>query len=110
MAHATEAPDSRTLLLRRIAQLEDDLAETRGCIVRLASVIETLLIDEPAPAMGAEMPEDADEDWVAPVIPLEPDRPRREGAGAGREHASRRLPLARRDGGKPQVPSSCFSL
>ena len=51
MAHTNETPESRTLLVRRIAQLEDDLAETRGCIVRLASVIETLLIDGPQPVI-----------------------------------------------------------
>jgi hypothetical protein len=113
MAHSTEAPDSRTLLLRRIAQLEDDLAETRGCIVRLASVIETLLIDGPIDgpqpaAGGTDVPDAAD--WVAPVIPLERDRSRRDGAAPGRGRASRRLPGAFRKGAKPQLPSSRFIL
>jgi hypothetical protein len=93
MAHTNEAPESRTLLLRRIAQLEDDLAETRGCIVRLASVIETLLIDGPQPVI--EEPDIRDADWLAPVIPLEQGRPRREEAPPGQERASRPLPLRR---------------
>jgi hypothetical protein len=91
MAHTNEAPESRTLLLRRIAQLEDDLAETRGCIVRLASVIETLLIDGPQPV--ADMPDIPDTaDWLAPVIPLEPGRARRDEAVPGRGRAGRPLP------------------
>ncbi len=90
MAHTNETPESRTLLLRRIAQLEDDLAETRGCIVRLASVIETLLIDGPQPTIeGPDIRDTAD--WLAPVIPLEPGR-RREDEPAGQERASRSLP------------------
>lgn len=93
MAHTNEAPESRTLLLRRIAQLEDDLAETRGCIVRLASVIETLLIDGPQPVIDSPDIRDAD-DWLAPVIPLEPGRTRREGEPPGQERASRPLPPA----------------
>jgi hypothetical protein len=97
MAHTNEAPESRTLLLRRIAQLEDDLAETRGCIVRLASVIETLLIDGPQPVL--EEPDSRDDaDWLAPVIPLEPGRPRRDDAVSGQERASRPLPPARHCG------------
>lgn len=91
MAHTNEAPESRTLLLRRIAQLEDDLAETRGCIVRLASVIETLLIDGPQPVLD-EPDVRGDADWIAPVIPLEPGRPRRDDAPAGQERAGRLLP------------------
>ncbi len=92
MAETTEAPESRTLLLRRIAQLEDDLAETRGCIIRLASVIESLLIDGPQPAAGdLELPDAPD--WLAPVVPLEPGRPRRAGARADRGGAN---PLLRR--------------
>jgi hypothetical protein len=86
MADTTGAPESRTLLLRRIAQLEDDLAETRGCIIRLASVIESLLIDGPEPVTGDMDAPDA-ADWVAPVVPL----------GSGR-----------RRGGGPQTSSSCF--
>jgi hypothetical protein len=98
MAHTNEAPESRTLLLRRIAQLEDDLAETRGCIVRLASVIETLLIDGPQPIL--EEPDSRDDaDWIAPVIPLEPGRPRREDAAARQGRASRSLPRSRAGGG-----------
>jgi len=93
MAHTNEAPESRTLLLRRIAQLEDDLAETRGCIVRLASVIETLLIDGPQPLVEEPDSRDAT-DWLAPVIPLEPGRPRRQNAPPGQERASRPLPAA----------------
>ena len=97
MAHTDEAPESRTLLLRRIAQLEDDLAETRGCIVRLASVIETLLIDGPQPVL--EEPDSRDAaDWLAPVIPLEPGRPRREDAPPGQERASRPLTAPRECG------------
>jgi hypothetical protein len=97
MAHTNEAPESRTLLLRRIAQLEDDLAETRGCVVRLASVIETLLIDGSQPIL--EEPDIRDTaDWLAPVIPLEPGRARRDDATSGQERASRRLPPARRRG------------
>ncbi|MGA8454371.1 MAG: hypothetical protein WB800_03110 [Streptosporangiaceae bacterium] len=96
MAHTNETPESRTLLVRRIAQLEDDLAETRGCIVRLASVIETLLIDGPQPAI--EEPDIPDTDWLAPVIPLEPGRTRREDQSPGRERASRPLPPGRRRG------------
>jgi hypothetical protein len=97
MAHTNEAPESRTLLLRRIAQLEDDLAETRGCIVRLASVIETLLIDGPQPVV--EEPDIRDTaDWLAPVIPLEAGRTLRDDATSGQERASRRLPPARRRG------------
>jgi hypothetical protein len=95
MAHTNEAPESRTLLLRRIAQLEDDLAETRGCIVRLASVIETLLIDGPQPMLEEPDIRDA-ADWLAPVIPLEAGRTRRDDATSGQERASRRLPQARR--------------
>jgi len=94
MAHTNEAPESRTLLLRRIAQLEDDLAETRGCIVRLASVIETLLIDGPPPVIEEPDIRDA-ADWLAPVIPLEQGRPRRENGSPGQERASRPLPLRR---------------
>lgn len=104
MADTNEAPESRTLLLRRIAQLEDDLAETRGCIVRLASVIETLLIDGPQPAGGTDVPDSPD--WVAPVIPLEPGRVRQEGAAAGPGRASRPLPPGRRDRGQSQAPSN----
>jgi hypothetical protein len=104
MAHTNEAPESRTLLLRRIAQLEDDLAETRGCIVRLASVIETLLIDGPQPVLEEPDGRD-DDDWIAPVIPLEPGRPRRDDASPGQERASRQLPSGRR-GGDPGQPSS----
>jgi hypothetical protein len=96
MAHTNESPESRTLLLRRIAQLEDDLAETRGCVVRLASVIETLLIDGPQPAI--EEPDIRDTDWLAPVIPLEPVRTRREDEPPGQERASRPLPPGRRCG------------
>jgi hypothetical protein len=96
MAHTNETPESRTLLLRRIAQLEDDLAETRGCIVRLASVIETLLIDGPQPAI--EAPDIPDTDWLAPVIPLEPGRRRRQDEPSGQERASRPLPSGRRRG------------
>ncbi len=93
MAHTNEAPESRTLLLRRIAQLEDDLAETRGCIVRLASVIETLLIDGPQPVLdGPDIPDTPD--WLAPVIPLEPGRTRRDDAALGRGRAGRPLPPA----------------
>jgi len=103
MAHTNESPESRTLLLRRIAQLEDDLAETRGCIVRLASVIETLLIDGPQPAI--EEPDLRDTDWLAPVIPLEPGRARREEEPPGQERASRPLPPAR-GGGPAQAPSN----
>jgi hypothetical protein len=103
MAHTNETPESRTLLLRRIAQLEDDLAETRGCIVRLASVIETLLIDGPQPAI--EEPDIPDTDWLAPVIPLEAGRTRREDQPPGQERASRPLPPAR-GGGPAQVPSN----
>jgi len=103
MAHTNETPESRTLLLRRIAQLEDDLAETRGCIVRLASVIETLLIDGPQPAI--EEPDLRDTDWLAPVIPLEPGRARREEEPPGQERASRPLPPAR-GGGPAQAPSN----
>jgi hypothetical protein len=102
MAHTNEAPESRTLLLRRIAQLEDDLAETRGCIVRLASVIETLLIDGPQPAI--EEPDIRDTDWLAPVIPLELGRTQREDEPPGQERASRPLPPAR--GGGPAQASS----
>jgi hypothetical protein len=69
MADTTEGPESRTLLQRRIAQLEYDLAETRECIIRLASVIESLLIEGPQPATGDI---DAPTDWVASVVPLEP--------------------------------------
>jgi hypothetical protein len=99
MAHTNEAPESRTLLLRRIAQLEDDLAETRGCIVRLASVIETLLIDGPQPVL--EDPDSHDDaDWIAPVIPLDPGRPRRDDPVPGQERASRPLPAPRRAGGR----------
>jgi hypothetical protein len=94
MAHTNEAPESRTLLLRRIAQLEDDLAETRGCIVRLASVIETLLIDGPQPVIEEPDIRDA-ADWLAPVIPLDQGRPRREETSPGQERASRPLPLRR---------------
>ncbi len=105
MADTTEAPDPRTLLQRRIAQLEDDLAETRGCIVRLAGVIETLLIDEPNPAASPDVPDDA-ADWLAPVIPLEPRRARRAGAAAGPAgRAGRPLPPPCRDAAEPQVPS-----
>ena len=103
MAHTNETPESRTLLLRRIAQLEDDLAETRGCIVRLASVIETLLIDGPLPAVDEPDSRDAD-DWLAPVIPLEQGRPRREDAPPGQERASRPLPPPRRGGDPAQPP------
>lgn len=91
MAETTEGPESRTLLLRRIAQLEDDLAETRGCIIRLASVIESLLIDGPQPATGDPQPPDPG-DWLAPVVPLEPGRSRRDGAPAGRGGVNRLLP------------------
>jgi hypothetical protein len=91
MAHTDETPESRTLLLRRIAQLEDDLAETRGCIVRLASVIETLLIDGPQPVIDTPDIRDT-EDWLAPVIPLEQGRPRRDDESSGQERASRSLP------------------
>jgi hypothetical protein len=94
MAHTNETPESRTLLLRRIAQLEDDLAETRGCIVRLASVIETLLIDGPQPTIEAPDIRDT-ADWLAPVIPLEPGRTRREDEPSGQERASRSLPSGR---------------
>jgi|HubBroStandDraft_6_1064221.scaffolds.fasta_scaffold121297_2 hypothetical protein len=104
MAHTNETPESRTLLLRRIAQLEDDLAETRGCIVRLASVIETLLIDGPQPAI--EEPDIRDTDWLAPVIPLEPGRTRREDEPPGQERASRPLPPARSSGGPAHAPSN----
>jgi hypothetical protein len=97
MAHTNEAPESRTLLLRRIAQLEDDLAETRGCVVRLASVIETLLIDGPQPVVDEPDIREA-ADWLAPVIPLDAGRPRREDAPPGQERASRRLPPAGRCG------------
>ena len=93
MAQTNETPESRTLLLRRIAQLEEDLAETRGCIVRLASVIETLLIDGPQPAI--EEPDIRDTDWLAPVIPLEPGRTRREDEPSSQERASRSLPSGR---------------
>jgi hypothetical protein len=108
MADITETPESRMLLLRRIAQLEEDLAETRGCIVRLASVIESLLIDGPQPAAGGTDPPDA-EDWVAPVVSLDPGRPRRDGAVTGRRGAGR--PLRRGFGGsaKPQLFSSGFT-
>jgi hypothetical protein len=99
MADTTGAPESRTLLLRRIAQLEDDLAETRECVVRLASVIECLLIDEPQFAADMDAPDAAD--WVAPVVPLEPGRRRRTGLLG----ANRRLP---RHGSEPQTPSPCF--
>lgn len=102
MAHTNESPESRTLLLRRIAQLEDDLAETRGCVVRLASVIETLLIDGPQPAI--DEPDIRDTDWLAPVIPLEPCRTRREDEPHGQERASRPLPPAR--GGPAQASSN----
>ncbi len=105
MAQTNETPESRTLLLRRIAQLEDDLAETRGCIVRLASVIETLLIDGPQPAIEAPDIRDA-ADWIAPVIPLEPGRSRREDEPPGQERASRPLPPALSGGGPPQAPSN----
>ena len=98
MAHTNETPESRTLLLRRIAQLEEDLAETRGCIVRLASVIETLLIDGPQPTIEAPDIRDT-ADWLAPVIPLEPARTRREDEPPGQERASRPLPPARSAGG-----------
>ena len=94
MAHTNETPESRTLLLRRIAQLEDDLAETRGCIVRLASVIETLLIDGPQPTIEAPDIRDT-ADWLAPVIPLEPGRTRHEGEPSSQERASRSLPSGR---------------
>ena len=104
MAHTNETPESRTLLLRRIAQLEDDLAETRGCIVRLASVIETLLIDGPQPAI--EEPDIPDTDWLAPVIPLEPCRTRREDEPPAQERASRPLPPARSGGGTAHAPSN----
>jgi len=103
MAHTNETPESRTLLLRRIAQLEDDLAETRGCIVRLASVIETLLIDGPQPTI--EAPDTRDTvDWLAPVIPLEPGRARHEAEQPGQERASR--PLSHALGGGPAQASS----
>jgi hypothetical protein len=104
MAHTNETPESRTLLLRRIAQLEDDLAETRGCIVRLASVIETLLIDGPQPAI--EEPDIRDTDWLAPVIPLEPGRARREDEPPGQERASRPLPPAHSAGAPAHAPSN----
>jgi hypothetical protein len=104
MAHTNETPESRTLLVRRIAQLEDDLAETRGCIVRLASVIETLLIDGPQPAI--EEPDIGDTDWLAPVIPLEPGRARREDEPPGQERASRSLPPAHGTGGPAHAPSN----
>ena len=105
MAHTNEAPESRTLLLRRIAQLEDDLAETRGCIVRLASVIETLLIDGPQPVVdGPDIPDTSD--WLAPVIPLEPGRTRRDDAASGQERPSRPLPPAHPCGGQDQTPSN----
>jgi hypothetical protein len=94
MADTTGAPESRTLLLRRIAQLEDDLAETRGCIVRLASVIESLLTEGAQPAAGdADLPDE--EDWVAPVIPLEPGRPRRDGTVTGQGGAGQPLSQSR---------------
>jgi len=97
MAHTNETPESRTLLLRRIAQLEKDLAETRGCIVRLASVIETLLIDGPQPAIeGPDIRDTAD--WLAPVIPLEPGRTRREDEPSGQERATQSLPPDREHG------------
>jgi hypothetical protein len=96
MPETTEAPESRTLLLRRIAQLEDDLAEMRGCIIRLASVIESLLIEGPQPADGDTDAPDA-ADWVAPVVPLEPGRARRDDAAAGRGRAGRPLRPARRN-------------
>ena len=104
MAHTNETPESRTLLLRRIAQLEDDLAETRGCIVRLASVIETLLIDGPQPVIEAPDIRDT-ADWLAPVIPLEPGRARRDDEPSGQERASRPLP-ARSAG----TSSACHGL
>jgi hypothetical protein len=94
MAQTNETPESRTLLLRRIAQLEEDLAETRGCIVRLASVIETLLIDGPQPTIDAPDIRDT-ADWLAPVIPLEPGRTRREDEPSSQERASRSLPSGR---------------
>jgi hypothetical protein len=90
MADTTEVPESRTLLLRRIAQLEDDLAETRGCIIRLAGVIESLLIDGPQPAIGDMDAPDA-ADWVAPVIPLETGSRARTARPAGRGGANRQL-------------------
>jgi hypothetical protein len=106
MAHTNETPESRTLLLRRIAQLEDDLAETRGCVVRLASVIETLLIDGPQPVIEAPDIRDA-ADWLAPVIPLEPGRARREDdEPSGQERASRPLPPAHSGRGTAQAPSN----
>jgi hypothetical protein len=105
MAHTSETPESRTLLLRRIAQLEDDLAETRGCIVRLASVIETLLIDGPQPTIEAPDIRDT-ADWLAPVIPLEPGRTRREDEPSGQERASRPLSPALSGGGPTQAPSN----
>jgi hypothetical protein len=87
MADTTGAPESRTLLLRRIAQLEDDLAETRECVIRLASVIESLLV---GPAAGdVDAPDAAD--WAAPVVPLEPGRRRRTARPAGRRGANRQL-------------------
>jgi hypothetical protein len=114
MADTNEAPESRTLLLRRIAQLEDDLAETRGCIVRLASVIENLLIDGPHPDAGEADILDVggsdgqgDDDWVAPVIALEPGRLRQDGAATGRGGAGRRLRRHSRSG-EPQAPWACF--
>jgi hypothetical protein len=98
MAETPHAPESRTLLLRRIAQLEDDLAETRGCIIRLASVIESLLIDGPQHGPGDADPEtDADADaadaaeWIAPVVLLEPGRPRQNEVPAHRKGANRSL-------------------
>jgi hypothetical protein len=111
MADTDKAPETRTLLLRRIAQLEQDLAETRGCIIRLAGVIENLLI-EGHPGSGADDsgPPDA-EDWVAPIIPLEPGRPGRDGAAAGRRDAGRRpLRRAPRARSRPQRASSRFIL
>jgi hypothetical protein len=105
MAHTNDTPESRTLLLRRIAQLEDDLAETRGCIVRLASVIETLLIDGPQPTIEAPDIRD-DADWLAPVIPLEPGRSRHEDEPSGQERASRPLQPALGGGAPAQAPSN----
>lgn len=99
MAETPHPPESRTLLLRRIAQLEDDLAETRGCIIRLAGVIESLLIEGPQHGPGdadadAGAEADADEDeadpaeWIAPVVLLEPGRPRQNQVPAQRRGAN----------------------
>jgi hypothetical protein len=67
-------------------------------------VIETLLIDGPQPVV--DMPDIPDTaDWLAPVIPLDPGRARRDDAAAGRGGAGVTRSLPSRGDPRAQAPS-----